>query len=176
MARGGARAHSGPKPDLDAYARLRDKSDWIYLPAESNMDAPDWPLTKHCNVTHGKGEDAEHEDLHWRELQLWDQLWQKGQAIMWAIDGLEFQVAMYCRAFTKAEATMDITSSGMLAEIRRQEEGLGLNTSGLLRNKWRFEASKEHTVEAHEKREDVGEAKQPDAAVVDLFPGVARQA
>lgn len=175
MARGGARARSGPAAKLDALARERDKGDWIYLPEKSGRrKAPDWPLTKTATVVYGKGEDAISEDIHHLEIRHWERLWRKGQSLMWEIDGQEVQVALYVRALTRAEVTMDITSSGMLAEIRRQEEGLGLNTAGLARNKWRFERFKDHTVEAAEHAEDAGQRKADN--VVDLWDGLQREA
>lgn len=176
MGKGGARARSGPTAQLDAARRERDKGDWVYLPSVSQMDPPEWPLNNSCNVVYGKGEDVIVEDLHRRELHLWNKLWAKGQALMWHIDDLDLEVALYCRALTKTEAQMDVTSSGMLAELRRMSEGLGLNAAGLLRNKWRFKTQDEHSVEAHELAEDVGAATESDAAVVDLFAGVRREA
>jgi hypothetical protein len=176
MGKGGARARSGPTAQLDAARRERDKGDWVYLPTESEMDPPEWPLNRTCAVTYGRGEDAETEELHDREMALWRKLWAKGQALMWHIDGLDLEVALYCRALTKTEAQMDVTSSGMLAELRRMSEGLGLNAAGLLRNKWRFKTQDDHSVEAHELAEDANAAVAGNAAVVDLFAGVRREA
>lgn len=156
---------------------MRDKGDWIYLPHESDLDeSPPWPLSTKCDIVYGKGEDMMIEDLHWRELEHWDNLWEKGQSLMWMIDGLQMNVAIYCRVLTKVEAAMDLTSAGILAELRRREEDLGLNAAGLARNKWRFEKSKQHTVEAHELAEDVGAAKAEADNVTDLFAGFKREA
>jgi hypothetical protein len=66
MARGGARAHSGPAPDPDSF-RQAGKDGFITLPNTYSGPVPDFPL---LNPTD-------------RELELWDRLWGQGHAIMW---------------------------------------------------------------------------------------------
>jgi hypothetical protein len=174
MTSGGARARSGPAPDLDAFAREHDKGDWVLLPAQWEYDAPKWPLTTSFGLTVGRGEDAEFIPLHDREMYFWNNLWSQGQAPMWLINKQQMNVALYCRAFAMAEASLAPSSSGLLGELRQAREDLGLSTAGLARNKWRFAAQGEVSVAAAEKAAPAkrGSRKKPDN-VTDLFAGVA---
>lgn len=178
MARGGARARSGPEPDLEAFAREFDKGDWVLLPAQWEYPAPDWPLTTSFGMTVGKGEDAEFIQLHDREMYFWNNLWSQGQAPMWLINKQMMNVALYCRAFAMAEASLAPSSSGLLGELRQAREDLGLSTAGLARNKWRFATQNEVSVATAEKAAGVtpkGTRKKPDN-VTDLFAGVTVRA
>lgn len=159
MARGGARARSGPLPDLDAFARDRDKGDWVLLPSEWPHPAPAWPLPSNGV------------DLHDRELEIWTQLWSQGQAPMWLINKQEHSVAVYVRLTTIVEISAGVNSSAILAELRRQREDLGLSQGGLLRNKWRFAAQGEVSVAAAEESAS-DKAAKPAGNVTDLFSGV----
>lgn len=181
MARGGARARSGPQPDLDAFAREFDKGDWALLPATWEFEAPEWPLNKYFSVTFGRGEDATSDDYHDRELEHWKKLWTQGQSPMWLINKQETAVALYCRTLTLVEATMGSASAPLLSELRRAQEDLGLSTAGLSRNKWRFAAQGEISVAAAESAQPPARGrasrskKKPDN-VTDLFAGVAVRA
>lgn len=181
MARGGARARSGPEPDLDAFAREFDKGDWVLLPAQWDFPAPQWPLTSSFGMTVGKGEDAEFIQLHDREMYFWNNLWSQGQAPMWLINKQSMNVALYCRAFAMAEASLAPSSSGLLGELRQAREDLGLSTAGLSRNKWRFARQDEISVAAAEAMGGTAPApaakgkKKPDN-VTDLFAGVTVRA
>src|SRR5690606_25624217 len=88
MASGGARARSGPAPDPSSLRRDRVAGQWVTLPAEGRTGpTPEWPLT----------------DPTARELELWQQLWRKPQALLWERNGQHHEVAMYCRRFAAAE-------------------------------------------------------------------------
>lgn len=88
MASGGARVRSGPAPDPHALRRDREAGQWVTLPAEGRTGpTPEWPLT----------------DPTARELELWQQLWRKPQALLWERNGQHHEVAMYCRRFAAAE-------------------------------------------------------------------------
>lgn len=173
MARGGARARSGPEPDLDAFAREFDKGEWALLPATWEYPAPEWPLSGSFWVTRGKGEDATSDNYHDRELEHWTKLWAQGQAPMWLINKQETAVALYCRTLTLVECTLGTASAPLLSELRRAQEDLGLSTAGLARNKWRFAQQNEISVAAAEKAADEKPKKtRKGGDVVDLFAGV----
>lgn len=163
MTSGGARGRSGPAPDLDAFARERDKGDWVLLPAKWSRRAPKWPLPSNGL-----------EELHPRELALWKQLWAQGQAPMWLINKQEHSVAVYVRLLAIVEISAGVNSSSILAELRRQREDLGLSQAGLARNKWRFAAQGEVSVAAAEKAAAAAPAAGKGKAgnVTDLFSGV----
>lgn len=70
MPKGGARARSGPAPDPNALRRERDVGEWTILPADGRPgSAPEWPLRGQSD----------------REVELWDAMWSKPQALMWEI-------------------------------------------------------------------------------------------
>jgi hypothetical protein len=180
MARGGARARSGPEPDLDAFAREFDKGDWALLPAKWDYPAPEWPLDGVFYVTFGRGEDATSHDYHDREVEHWNKLWTQGQAPMWLINKQETAVALYCRTLTLVEKSMGTSSAPLLSELRRAQEDLGLSTAGLSRNKWRFAKQGEISVAAAESAQPPAPGKgargKKNADVVDLFAGVTTRA
>lgn len=163
MASGGKRARSGPLPDLDAFARERDGADWVVLPDSWPHDAPVWPLD--CPTDPETGIPVFRND---RELELWGQLWAQGQAPAWILDKQETAVALYVRLLTVVEATISVKSAPLLAEMRRQQEMLGLSTDGLLRNKWRFKGHEGMSAEVEVKKA----AEKPAGNVTDLFSGV----
>jgi hypothetical protein len=121
MAKGGARARSGPPPDPDALRRERDLGEWTLLPSEGrNGLLPEWPLL----------------DPTGRETDLWTELWAKPQAVMWERDGQQIEVALYVRRLVQVERPDSPTAAGTL--LRQQAEALGLTTPGLHRNRWRI--------------------------------------
>jgi len=126
MGSGGARARSGPAPDPNALRRERDAGDWTVLPAEGRQGAtPDWPLSEQMI----------------REAELWKQLWEKPQALMWERYGQELEVALYVRRFCEAE---EIESKVNLSTLVRQmADSLGLTTPGLRANRWRIKRAEE---------------------------------
>jgi len=133
MASGGARARSGPAPDPTALRRDRDAGEWTILPAEGRQGAtPEWPLPEQTI----------------READLWDALWRKPQAIMWERYGQEYEVALYARRFSEAEAMDSRVNLSTL--IRQMADSLGLTTPGMRANRWRIAVD-----EVAERRETV---------------------
>lgn len=123
MPKGGARARSGPPPDPDALRRDRkeDKAGWTTLPADGRPgDPPVWPLA----------------DQTERERVLWEQEWQRPQAVEWERNGQMSEVAMYVRSFASAELMNATVAARTL--VRQQQEALGISLPGLLRNRWRI--------------------------------------
>lgn len=121
MAKGGARAHSGPPPDPNALRRERDGDSWVPLdPAGRQGPAPAWPL--------------EHQSE--RESELWAEEWKRPQAVMWEHNGQEVEVALYVRSVVAAEQVDAPTNARTL--VRQQQEALGISVPGMLRNKWRI--------------------------------------
>jgi hypothetical protein len=122
MAKGGARAHSGPAPDPNALRRDRDAGDWTTLPASGREGPlPEWPLTKATQ----------------REIALWAREWKRPQAVMWERNGQEVEVALYVRSLRMAEMPKAPTNARTL--VKQQQEALGLSLPGLARNRWRIE-------------------------------------
>lgn len=123
MAKGGARAGSGPAPDPNALRRDRvgDRASWTVLPAAGREgDPPAWPLR----------------DQSEREAMLWLREWRRPQAVIWERNGQEEEVAMYVRAFATAELPNATVAARTL--VRQQQEALGLSMPGLMRLRWRI--------------------------------------
>ncbi len=123
MARGGARPVSGPAPDPNALRRTRpsDQSRWTMLPAEGRQGNPPWwPLT----------------EANERERVLWDELWERPQAVMWDQLGQTLEVALFVRTLAESEQPGSILASRQLA--RQSMESLGLTVQGMLRNRWKI--------------------------------------
>lgn len=123
MTSGGARARSGPPPDRMALRNGRSGADWIRLPAAGRAgDPPAWPIPRPTK----------------RERELWAELWQTPQALMWEAKGQQLQVALYVRSLREAEKPGASVASRTL--LLRQEEYLGLSEPGLARNHWIIDA------------------------------------
>lgn len=123
MTKGGARARSGPAPDPNALRRERDAGEWTILPPEGRGDpSPEWPLTEQSP----------------REAELWGQLWEKPQALMWERYGQELEVALYVRRLTEAELMDSRVNLSTL--VRQMGDSLGLTTPGMRANRWRIAA------------------------------------
>lgn len=119
MPRGGARVRSGPPPDPAALRRDRGTDgEWLVLPARHDGPAPDWPLLEASD----------------RELELWSELWRKGQAAEWARRGLELEVALYVRRFVEAERPMSAVA--LTTVVRQLGDALGLTVPGARANRW----------------------------------------
>lgn len=119
MAKGGARARSGPPPDPNALKRERDGDQWTELPPEGRPgNPPRWPLTKQSA----------------REKTLWKREWSRPQAIEWERNGQELEVAIYVR--TAIEAGHLAASTATRTLLRQQQEALGISLPGLARNRW----------------------------------------
>lgn len=115
----GGHARSGPAPDPNALRRDRDKAEWIHLPAAGRTaEPPPWPLSRPTN----------------RELVLWAEEWRRPQALMWAVNGQDREVAFYVRAMRNAEAPKASVAAQTL--VRQFMEGLGLSVPGLRANRW----------------------------------------
>lgn len=122
MARGGARAISGPAPDPTALRRDRDHGDWVTLPAAGRSGAPpEWPLTRPLA----------------RERLLWAKEWTRPQAVMWEKLGLDVDVALYVRSLVGAEKAKAPVNLRTL--VKQQREDLGLSLTGLARHRWKIE-------------------------------------
>lgn len=123
MAKGGARARSGPAPDPGALRRERDAGEWKILPAEGRSGAtPKWPLT-------GQTE---------RETELWERLWRMPQAVMWERYGQDIEVALYVRRLAEAEEPEAAVTLNTL--VRQMADSLGLTTPGMRAARWRIDA------------------------------------
>ena len=123
MARGGARARSGPPPDPEALRRDRpeDQAGWTLLPAVGRQgDVPEWPLSDELE----------------REAVIWGREWRRPQAVMWERNGQELEVALYVRTLVEAESSE--ATAAIRALVVRQQEYLGLSLPGLLRNRWKI--------------------------------------
>lgn len=146
MPSGGARGRSGPAPDLHALRRDRkDDADWVLLPAEGfHGDVPEFPLVAipvydiyWANKERVKEFDADAtQALRESELALWQELWAKPQAVMWAKLGLKFEVAAYVRAFL--ESTSAESNSGLKTAALRMAAEIGLSLPGMHSLRWRF--------------------------------------
>jgi hypothetical protein len=122
MAKGGARARSGPAPDPTALRRERDAGEWTILPSGGREGAtPDWPLTEQSV----------------REFELWERLWVMPQALMWERFGQELEVALYVRRFSEAELMDSRVNLSTL--IRQMADSLGLTTPGMRANRWKID-------------------------------------
>ena len=127
MAKGGARARSGPAPDPNALRRDRDKAgDWLSLPEAGRPGPPpQWPLIEATE----------------RESILWERLWSLPQAVEWERQHLELEVAMHVRTLAEAEQPGSIAALRTL--VRQQSEALGLSVPGMLRNRWRIDRAEQ---------------------------------
>jgi hypothetical protein len=122
MPSGGARARSGPPPDPNALRRDRkDDAGWVTLPAEGFAGkTPDFPLPGGLAT----------------ETDLWETLWRKPQAHMWAKLGLEYEVAAYVRAFM--ESVEPEAVSGLKTAVLRMAAEIGLSLPGMHSLRWKF--------------------------------------
>lgn len=138
MASGGARSRSGPAPDPMALRRDRpDDGAWVTLPLEGFQGKiPEFPLG----------------GLSETESELWDVLWRKPQAVMWARLQMVYQLASYTRAFV--ESTEHEASAGLKTAVLRMEGELGLSLPGMHSLRWKFAED-----ELERKRKSVQPAK-----------------
>lgn len=114
---------SGPPPDPRSIrsAQSMDKGGWRTLPAEGRSGKPPtWPLTEAAD----------------RELDLWDDLWAKPQAVAWEAMDQGLEVALFVRTLAEAErvdARVDVKKM-----IRSYLDSLGLSVAGMNRNRWKI--------------------------------------
>lgn len=123
MAKGGARARSGPPPDPNSLRGAARADGIVALPAEGRVgDLPEWPLSAQSD----------------REAEVWARQWARPQAIMWEANGQAEEVALFVRSLCAAE-TPGATAAERVLVVRMQEY-LGLSLPGLARNRWRIVA------------------------------------
>ncbi len=128
MAKGGARARSGPPPNPASLNSAKTIGEWVVLPAEGREGpAPEWPL---MGVTA-------------REVELWESLWRKPQAVEWERLGQEYEVALYVRRLSEAEMPGSLVTLSTL--VRQMADSLGLTTPGMRAARWRIAPSEERT-------------------------------
>ncbi|MEB4613989.1 hypothetical protein OOT08_05000 [Leucobacter sp. M11] len=119
--------------------------EFTILPLDHEVAVPGYPLPKLSQYNEyfsdGKKirelDEGETAAVHDAELAMWERLWAKPQAMMWARLGLEDQVAAYVRAYM--ESTGQNSNSGLKTAAIRMEAELGISTSGMLQNGWVFE-------------------------------------
>ncbi|MHB9003994.1 MAG: hypothetical protein ACYC6C_08005 [Coriobacteriia bacterium] len=122
MPSGGARARSGPAPDPNALRRDRkNDAEWTTLPA-GGFDGviPGFPLA---------GASAP-------EIELWEILWRKPQAAMWAKLDLTYEVAAYVRAFLESVEPKAV--NGLKTAVLRMAAEIGLSLPGMHSLRWKF--------------------------------------
>lgn len=115
MPKGGARVRSGPAPDPNALRREKDGKDWVSLPAKREGPLPPWP--RYMSAPNEA------------ELAMWEELWEKPQALVWEADHLEHTVAVYVRLFIECSQRNASAQRGTL--MRQREDGLLLSASAL---------------------------------------------
>ncbi|HCA88177.1 MAG TPA: hypothetical protein DEQ61_23560 [Streptomyces sp.] len=102
-------------------AQSMDKGGWRTLPAEGRAgEPPEWPLTAASD----------------RELELWDDLWAKPQAVVWEDMDQALEVALFVRTLAEAEradARVDVKKM-----VRSYLDSLGLSVAGMNRNRWKI--------------------------------------
>lgn len=143
---GGARGRSGPAPDPNAFRRDRaGDATWTVLPLEGFQgDVPEFPLERiacfdiyYVDKQRVKEFDADATAARMdREISLWESLWRKPQAFMWAKLGLEYEVAAYVRAFI--ESTGPDSNSGLKTAALRMAAEIGLSLPGMGSLRWKF--------------------------------------
>jgi hypothetical protein len=74
-----------------------------------------------------------------RERALWEAEWRRPQAVMWAVNHQELEVAIYVRTLRQAENPK--APVAMRTLLRQLQESLGLSLPGLARNRWIIAAS-----------------------------------
>lgn len=88
MPKGGARTRSGPPADPNATRRHGSGGEWETIAGDRKaIEVPEWPLTKASK----------------RELELWSDLWDRPQSVLWERNNQAFEVALLCRRFAEAE-------------------------------------------------------------------------
>lgn len=120
MAHGGARNRSGPPLDPTSNRSDARGVKLSELPNEGfKGDAPDFPLDSPSG----------------RELEVWESLWSTPQAAAWAEESWRWQsVAMYARIFVRSEDPA--CPSGVLAQLHRFADQIGMTPAGLKENGW----------------------------------------
>ena len=148
MARGGARAGSGPAPDPNSLRELaRQEAGLIRtLPRERSGRVPAWPLTKATAA----------------ERALWAKLWKAPQAIVWEEQHVERAVARYVRMSLVADSGE--VNAAYVKSVIEQERILLLELGSLLKAGYRISSGGALAPSAAPK----AEAAAPKSNVVDI--------
>ena len=127
---GGARNRSGPQPDPNSGRSERRKLTFRRLPREGYQGAiPEFPLA----ALRGGSK-----DVYDREAEVWAALWRTPQAAAWAEEPWRWEVlAEFCRFKTIAEREPNV-SVGLIANLTRYRDQLGLTPAGLRDNGWQI--------------------------------------
>ncbi len=100
---------ASPIPDPTALRRDRkDDASWTTLPSKVDVKVPAWPLV-------GQSE---------RELELWEAIWKRPQALLWKQNTQEIEVALYCRQLAMVEMPSAGGGAANHAILIRQSENL----------------------------------------------------
>lgn len=142
----GGHARSGPAPDPNALRRNRaGDAQWTVLPAEGYVGVvPEFPLPKipvydvyYEDKKRVREYDSDATEARWEsEVELWESLWRKPQAVMWKKLGLEYEVAAYVRCFI--ESTGEESNSGLKTAALRMAAEIGLSLPGMHSLRWKF--------------------------------------
>ena len=120
-------ALSGRHPDPNSERTRKGGRDFVVLPVTGyDGGAPAWPLP-----------DTESIELGLAEQTIWEELWRTPQAFAWAQPGEQWrlrQVALYARTLARCE-TFD-APAGLLAQLERMGDRIGLSKPGLALNGW----------------------------------------
>lgn len=130
MTSGGARNRSGPRPDPRSERSDSRGLAFTSLPAEGHRGyVPVFPLP----------------DVSAREEELWKRLWKTPQAAAWAREKWrQHTVAMYVRVSVRAEDPD--APAGVLAQLHRFADQIGMTPAGLKENGWIIETKAESAV------------------------------
>lgn len=141
MARGGARNRSGPQPDPKSGKSESKGLTFDSLPAEGFKGyVPVFPLP----------------DVTAREEELWKRLWKSPQAVAWSREKWRHHsVAMYVRVSVRAEDPE--APAGVLAQLHRFADQIGMTPAGLKENGWTIAAP---AARAERKAKRTGSAPQ----------------
>ncbi|MFF4600567.1 hypothetical protein [Amycolatopsis sp. NPDC001319] len=90
------------------------------MPARREGEPPEWPLVMPTD----------------REMQLWEELWARPQAVMWERLDQGIEVAMFVRKLGEAE--LPKASVELQKVVRQYLDSLGLSVQGMLRNRWKI--------------------------------------
>lgn len=111
-----------PKP-ADQRRRRNATTPMVQLPLEGDTGpTPAWPLETYSNA----------------ELVRWADLWKLPAAVMWRQAQLHLVVARYVRDCLIIESPVNgkPASAILKAEVRQQEDRLGLNPVSMMRLRW----------------------------------------
>lgn len=120
MAKGGPRNRNGSFPDPNSNRSDARGLRFSELPNEGYKgEVPEFPL------------DSPSE----RELEVWGSLWGTPQAAAWAVEPWRWPgVAMYARVLVRAEDPECM--AGVLAQVHRFADQIGMTPAGLKENGW----------------------------------------